>query len=348
MCNRKVCIFAALKVLIVGTTRVAQRCIGHFLCPNTNTITGVQHRAYVVMAYASLYDRTFSSGELGAVIFCPHAKKNIVVMTNEKERPVQSQNEQKISLTPNLGSVNCVTMTSREIAEVAGKKHKNVLQSIRNMEPAWEKVTGLKFQPVEYLDEKGEKRPMYELTKRECLYVATKYNDEARAKLIVRWEDLECQNLKTKQLAETVSGYTEETLISVPLGGEMVQIWVKNGVIYAPASRIMRYIGMDTSISPLYRERFGESNFLQVYVTEKQPHWFVSLAGFYGMAKKWKIKDYVYNNILIMYGVREPEPIPEWTYCFTEGEMLRLISVINHRPINRQNLIDLLLNGNKK
>ena len=40
-------------------------------------------------------------------------------------------------------------MTSLEIAELTGKQHKNVMQAIRNMEPAWEKVTGLKFQLCE-------------------------------------------------------------------------------------------------------------------------------------------------------------------------------------------------------
>ena len=33
-----------------------------------------------------------------------------------------------------------------EIAELTGKQHKNLLKAIRNMEPAWEKVQGLKFQ----------------------------------------------------------------------------------------------------------------------------------------------------------------------------------------------------------
>ena len=36
-------------------------------------------------------------------------------------------------------------MTSLEIAEVTGKQHKNVMQAIRKMEPAWEKVQGCKF-----------------------------------------------------------------------------------------------------------------------------------------------------------------------------------------------------------
>ena len=87
------------------------------------------------------------------------------------------------------------TMTSREIAEITGKSHDNVLKAIRAMEPAWEKVSGRKFNAVTYNDVKGEERPMYDLTQRECLYIATKFNDEARAKLVLRWEELEMKNL---------------------------------------------------------------------------------------------------------------------------------------------------------
>ena len=89
-------------------------------------------------------------------------------------------------------------MTSLEIAELTGKQHKNVMQAIRNMEPAWEKVNGLKFQLVEYRDQKGELRPCYQLTKTECLYIATKFNDEARAKLVLRWQELETENIRRK------------------------------------------------------------------------------------------------------------------------------------------------------
>lgn len=83
------------------------------------------------------------------------------------------------------------TMTSIEIAQVTGKQHKNVMRDIRNMEPAWEKITGLKFELSDYRDATGRKLPMYVLTKTQCLYVATKFNDEARARLVIRWEELE-------------------------------------------------------------------------------------------------------------------------------------------------------------
>ena len=82
-------------------------------------------------------------------------------------------------------------MTSMEIAELTGKQHKDVLKAIRNMEPAWLKVNGRNFALVEYQDKKGELRPCYLLTKTECLYIATKFNDEARARLVLRWQQLE-------------------------------------------------------------------------------------------------------------------------------------------------------------
>ena len=94
------------------------------------------------------------------------------------------------------------TMTSLEIAELTGKQHKNVMQAIRNMEPAWEKVTGLKFQLCEksYLLANGvtKKQPFYQLTKTECLYIATKFNDESRAKLVLRWQELETEEVRRK------------------------------------------------------------------------------------------------------------------------------------------------------
>ena len=89
-----------------------------------------------------------------------------------------------------VGNDNNQTMTSLEIAELTGKQHKDVLKAIRNMEPAWENVTGRKFALCEksYLLANGvtKKQPFYSLTKTECLYIATKFNDEARAKLVLR------------------------------------------------------------------------------------------------------------------------------------------------------------------
>ena len=98
------------------------------------------------------------------------------------------------------------TMTSLEIAEVAGKQHRHVLEAIRKMEAAWEKVRGSKFRLSQYeqkLPTGGVKQvPCYQLTKTECLYIATKFNDEARARLILRWEELEKERMTPVLVAE--------------------------------------------------------------------------------------------------------------------------------------------------
>ncbi len=94
-------------------------------------------------------------------------------------------------------------MTSLQIAEVTGKRHCEVLRAIRKMELAWEKVHKRKFAYKLKITEIGNQAlretPYYELTKTECLYIATKFNDEARARLILRWEQLEIERLSAPQ-----------------------------------------------------------------------------------------------------------------------------------------------------
>ena len=94
------------------------------------------------------------------------------------------------------------TMSSLQIAEISGKRHKDVMRAIRKMEPAWEKICGRKFaltsQIVDMPNGGTRKESCYILNKTECLFIATKFNDEARAKLVLRWEELERKNHKNE------------------------------------------------------------------------------------------------------------------------------------------------------
>lgn len=88
------------------------------------------------------------------------------------------------------------TITSMEIAEITGKRHRDVLRAIREMEPAWEKEKKRKFALLQRRSQAGKFggfkiNPYYELKRDECLYVATKFNDQARARLVIRWAQLE-------------------------------------------------------------------------------------------------------------------------------------------------------------
>lgn len=109
------------------------------------------------------------------------------------------------------------TMTSLQIAEVAGKRHCDVMRSIRKMEESWYKVCGRKFALtftiIDLPNGATRKDPCYNLTKEECLYIATKFNDEARARLVLRWLELE-----SIQRPETMADIFAET---ERLAGEM-------------------------------------------------------------------------------------------------------------------------------
>lgn len=114
---------------------------------------------------------------------------------------------------------NPQTMTSLEIAEVTGKNHFDVLKAIRKMEPAWEKVQGSKFACLlrtSDLPNGGKKEnPYYVLTKTETLYIATKFNDEARARLVIRWEQLEHEHRQPGPAAVPSAAVPRQPPVSV-------------------------------------------------------------------------------------------------------------------------------------
>lgn len=143
-------------------------------------------------------------------------------------------------------------MTSLEIAQLSGKQHKDVLKAIRNMESAWEKVNGRNFALVDYKDLKGELRPCYLLSKTECLYIATKFNDEARAKLVIRWQELEEERLmeiqKPKQKIQEIRllACDEEVLDEADdiLGEELEELNRESRYCYTP-TEIGKAFGLD-------------------------------------------------------------------------------------------------------
>ena len=58
--------------------------------------------------------------------------------------------------------------------------HNDVLKAIRKTEQAWVKVAQGNFSLSTYKDSTGRTLPCYSLTKTECLYIATKFNDDIK------------------------------------------------------------------------------------------------------------------------------------------------------------------------
>lgn len=88
-------------------------------------------------------------------------------------------------------------ISSRDLAAWTGKRHDNVLRDIRNMQDAWEKVRSSKLSCQIY-KVRGKEYEEFVLNKTETLYVASKWDDEMRAKLVIRWEELEAKSEQRK------------------------------------------------------------------------------------------------------------------------------------------------------
>lgn len=70
--------------------------------------------------------------------------------------------------------------TSVAIAEFFGKRHDNVIQKIKTLECS-EKFNALNFKDVTYTDAKGEKRPMYQITKNGFVFLVMGFTGKKAA-----------------------------------------------------------------------------------------------------------------------------------------------------------------------
>ncbi len=95
-------------------------------------------------------------------------------------------------------------MTSIEIAELTEKRHDSVLRDIRVL--LSQGVSAHNFVESEYKNARGKIYPMFQLTKKGCLILASGYDPVLREKIINRWEELE---MKARAEVPALPSYAE-------------------------------------------------------------------------------------------------------------------------------------------
>lgn len=87
-------------------------------------------------------------------------------------------------------------MSSREVAELTGKNHADVMRDIRTMAETLTKANMLScVESASYIGGDGRPYPMYEMDKETTICLMTGYDAVARMKVIQRWQLLESASL---------------------------------------------------------------------------------------------------------------------------------------------------------
>ena len=88
-----------------------------------------------------------------------------------------------------------VLMSSRDIAELTGKRHADVMRDIRTMMDALKQNADLRSVCISstYVGENEQAYPQYELDKDTSLTLLLGYDPAARMKVVKRWQELEAQ-----------------------------------------------------------------------------------------------------------------------------------------------------------
>jgi Rha family phage regulatory protein len=106
-------------------------------------------------------------------------------------------------------------MSSREIADVTGKEHKNVKRDIKNQ------LTQLGISPLSfertYLDVQNKPQTEYQLDYEQTMILATGYDVKLRQKIIARWAELETSFNKPKSLLEKARDLQNEMIAQIEI-----------------------------------------------------------------------------------------------------------------------------------
>ena len=192
------------------------------------------------------------------------AEKESSIMIFKKSEKVALNNENKL-----------LTMSSREIAELTGKQHKNVMADIRNM---LKEINELKIQPVDYYDKKGEKRPEYLLPKRETLILVSGYNIALRARIIDRWQELEEQD-KGDTIGELSSSPALLEQLAQDYAKQIAELKVQNASMQADVKALERISKSNGSMCITNVAKILGMRRSDLIGWLKQNHWIYKLAG---------------------------------------------------------------------
>ncbi len=139
------------------------------------------------------------------------------------------------------------TMSSREISELTGKRHDNVISDIKRV-LGEVNIHSWDFRS-EYVSDNGQKYTQYNLPKRECALVVSGYVAKYRLAIIDRWQELEKSNTPPL-IAASAAFEAEHSMAAMRIVADSLKMCEssKLGLYHSIAS----HYGMPTHAMPKY------------------------------------------------------------------------------------------------
>ncbi|HHF6548528.1 TPA: phage antirepressor KilAC domain-containing protein [Haemophilus influenzae] len=116
-------------------------------------------------------------------------------------------------LTMTKENASILTMSSREIAEITHKEHKNVLRVIRDL---IEQNLVAQIEPLKF-EYRNQWFDYYELNKRDTFVVVARLSPEFTAAVVDRWQELENQQKPTALIPQS---FSEALMLAAQLQAE--------------------------------------------------------------------------------------------------------------------------------
>ena len=194
-------------------------------------------------------------------------------------------------------------MTSLQIAEVTGKNHAHVMRDIRNL--LEQGVNESNFGLVNYKDKKGEVRPMYELTPKGCLILASGYDPVLREKIVDKLEEYQQKERSSmitlpnfEDPAEAAMAWAKEYREKKVLAIENKSLQIENA----------RLENDNIQLAAEVQELKKDKNYLDIIMRSKAMMTVSQIAQDYGMSAKAMNKQladmgiqYICNGQWILY-----------------------------------------------
>lgn len=272
-------------------------------------------------------------------------------MNNLKNRPAPSKNEQLVYVENNIPITN-----SRLIAKTFGKQHRHVLRDIQTIGCS-DEFTQSNFGLSVYKDKSGKENKEFHITKDGFSMLAFGYTGVKAMKFkedyIKRFNQMELKlkddELKQQKAIESDVKIVENVVYPVRLGTKTTDCYFTNGQIYTRFNLLLGYLN-NSSISKIMREKIGEEKFIFIKVNKTDMYFgnFTAYKRFLAITKNKPDYNKINDAAKSIWGksaVVDMGPKEDYTYRFTDREMLMIFTEIDHKPINKDAVRDLLHKG---